>query len=112
MNSNFAVQPPGIKEAMLAAMPQTVQVGSFGMTEAARTVCAGCSPTLHEVARHPARAPVAGLELRIVDPESGADTPIGQRGEVYVRGYSTLEGYYKDAEKTAAALDADGWYTW
>src|SRR4030095_13259786 len=41
MNSNFAVQPPGIKEAMLAAMPQAVQVGSFGMTEAAGTVCTG-----------------------------------------------------------------------
>ena len=44
MNSNFAVQPPGIKEAMLAAMPQTVQVGSFGMTEAARDGMR-CSPT-------------------------------------------------------------------
>lgn len=27
-----------------------------------------------------------------------------------MRGYSTLEGYYKDTEKTAAALDTDGWY--
>jgi fatty-acyl-CoA synthase len=110
MNSNFAVQPPDIKEAMLAAMPQAVQVGSFGMTEAAGTVCTGMLTDTLKSRVTRLGHPLPGLELRIVDPESGADTPIGQRGEVYVRGYSTLEGYYKDAEKTAAALDVDGWY--
>jgi len=110
MNSNFAVQPPGIKETMLAAMPQAVQVGSFGMTEAAGTVCTGMLTDTLKSRVTRLGHPLPGLELRIVDPESGADTRIGQRGEVYVRGYSTLEGYYKDAEKTAAALDADGWY--
>jgi fatty-acyl-CoA synthase len=35
MNSNFAVQPPGVAEPIMAAMPQALQVGSFGMTEAA-----------------------------------------------------------------------------
>jgi acyl-CoA synthetase (AMP-forming)/AMP-acid ligase II len=54
--------------------------------------------------------PLPGLELRIVDPETGADVPVGARGEVLVRGYSTLEGYYKDAGKTAAAIDAEGWF--
>ena len=34
----------------------------------------------------------------------------GRRGEVLVRGYSILEGYYKDPRKTAEALDAAGWY--
>jgi fatty-acyl-CoA synthase len=110
MNSNFAVQPPGIKEAMLAAIPQAVQVGSFGMTEAAGTVCTGMLADTLESRVTRLGHPLPGLELRIVDPESGADAPVGQRGEVYVRGYSTLEGYYKDTEKTAAALDADGWY--
>ncbi len=35
---------------------------------------------------------------------------MGGRGEVLVRGYSLFEGYYKDAEKTALALDRDGWF--
>jgi len=34
----------------------------------------------------------------------------GLRGEVLVRGYSLFEGYYKDAEKSAQALDAEGWF--
>src|SRR3546814_5166587 len=38
MNSNFAVQPAWIKEAVTAAMPHTIQVGTYGLTEAAGTV--------------------------------------------------------------------------
>jgi len=48
--------------------------------------------------------------VRIVDHDTGLNVPPGARGEVLVRGYSTLEGYYKDPEKTAAAIDAEGWY--
>lgn len=110
MNSNFAVQPPGIKEAMLAAMPNAIQVGTFGMTETAGTVTT--SQLTDTLAARTTRLgkPLPGLEVRIVDPDTGLEAEAGKRGEVWVRGYSTLEGYYKDAEKTAAAIDADGWY--
>ena len=110
MNSNFAVQPPGIKEAMLAAMPNAIQVGTFGMTETAGTVTT--SQLTDTLAARTTRLgkPLPGLEVRIVDPDSGLEAETGRRGEVWVRGYSTLEGYYKDAEKTAAAIDVDGWY--
>ena len=110
MNSNFAVQPPGIKEAMLKAMPQAIQVGTFGMTETAGTVTTSMltDPLNARVTR--LGKPLPGLSVRIVDPETGSDLAVGQRGEVLVKGYSTLEGYYKDPVKTAQAIDADGWY--
>ncbi len=110
MNSNFAVQPPGIKDAMLKAMPQAIYVGTFGMTETAGTVTTSRldDPLEQRVGR--LGKPLPGLEVRILDTESGGDAPLGARGEVLVRGYSTLLGYYKDADKTAAALDADGWF--
>ena len=110
MNSNFAVQPPGVAEPIMAAMPQALQVGSFGMTEAAGTVCTGGWDETE--ARRITRLgrPLPGLELRIVNPETGVDVKNGLRGEVFVRGYSLFEGYYKDAEKTAQALDVDGWF--
>src|SRR3546814_9625764 len=38
MTSNFAVQPAWLKEAVTAAMPHTIQVGTYGLTEAAGTV--------------------------------------------------------------------------
>ncbi len=110
MNSNFAMQPPGIKDAMLQAMPQAIYVGTFGMTETAGTVTTSRldDPLQQRVAR--LGKPLPGLEVRIVDPDTGLDAVTDARGEVWVRGYSTLLGYYKDPDKTAAALDADGWY--
>src|SRR3546814_6508622 len=54
--------------------------------------------------------PLTGVEVRIVDLETGKDLPTGERGEVLIRGYNLFDGYYRDAEKTAEALDADGWY--
>lgn len=51
---------------------------------------------------------VPGVELRIVD-EAGHDVPAGTVGEIWVRGYCVMEGYYRDPVKSADALDADGW---
>jgi len=110
MNSNFAVQPPAVADSIMQAMPQALQVGSFGMTETAGTVCTG-SPGEPEVLRITRLGkPLPGLELRIFDPDTGLDVPTGGRGEVLVRGYSLLEGYHKDPEKTAQAIDPQGWF--
>ena len=49
-----------------------------------------------------------GFETRIVDRE-GVDVPRGEPGEVLLRGAALTQGYYKDAEGTAAAFDAEGW---
>ncbi|MGI9247262.1 MAG: class I adenylate-forming enzyme family protein, partial [Steroidobacteraceae bacterium] len=110
MNSNFAVQPPGVAEPIMKAMPQALQVGSFGMTEAAGTVCTGGWDETESRRITRLGKALPGLELRIINPETGHDLKLGLRGEVLVRGYSLFEGYYKDAEKTAQALDADGWF--
>ncbi len=110
MNSNFAVQPPGIAAAMLQAMPHATYVGTFGMTETAGTVTTSrLEDPLEERIKRLGR-PLPGVEVRIRDLDSGADAGPGVHGEVLVRGYSTFEGYYKDPVKTAAAIDADGWY--
>lgn len=110
MNSNFAVQPPGIAEAMQKAMPNTIQVGTFGMTETAGTVCTSelDAPLDRRITR--LGTPLPGMEVRIVDADTGEDLPNGERGEILVRGYSLFEYYYKDPDKTAEALDMDGWY--
>jgi fatty-acyl-CoA synthase len=54
--------------------------------------------------------PFPGIEVRIVDPDTGAELPPGERGEIHYRGYSNFEGYYKDPERTAEVIDADGWF--
>ncbi len=110
MNSNFAVQPPGVAESIMKAMPQALQVGSFGMTETAGTVCTGSPDEALSLRITRLGKPLPGLEVRIVDQESGREVAAGGHGEVLVRGYSLLEGYHKDPEKTAQAIDRDGWF--
>jgi fatty-acyl-CoA synthase len=50
-----------------------------------------------------------GVDLRIVDPQTGEVLPQGEVGEIRVKGYVTV-GYYKDAEKSRAAIDANGYF--
>ncbi len=49
------------------------------------------------------------IEIKIVDPESGADVPPGEVGEFCTRGYSIMLGYWNEPELTRAAIDEDGW---
>ena len=51
-----------------------------------------------------------GVELRIVDPETGADVPTGDVGEIWVRGPQVMKGYWNNDAATAEAVDADGWF--
>jgi len=49
------------------------------------------------------------VEVKIVDPETGAVVPRGMPGEQCTRGYSVMLGYWADEEATARAVDEDGW---
>jgi fatty-acyl-CoA synthase len=49
------------------------------------------------------------LEVKIIDPENGHVVSRGAAGELCTRGYSVMLGYWRDAEKTAEAIDAAGW---
>ena len=50
-----------------------------------------------------------GVEVKIVDPETGEEVSRGVQGELCARGYNVMKGYYKMPEATAAAIDNDGW---
>jgi len=49
------------------------------------------------------------VEGKIADMNTGAPLPVGETGEICVRGYLTMQHYYGDAEETAKTLDSDGW---
>lgn len=48
------------------------------------------------------------IEVKIID-KSGEIAPVGTSGELCTRGYSVMHGYWDDADKTADAIDANGW---
>jgi fatty-acyl-CoA synthase len=49
------------------------------------------------------------VEIKIVDPQTGATVERGQTGEFCTRGYSVMLGYWKEPDKTGEAIDAEGW---
>jgi fatty-acyl-CoA synthase len=49
------------------------------------------------------------IEVKIIDPQSGVTLPDNQSGELCCRGHNVMLGYYKLPDRTAQAIDADGW---
>jgi acyl-CoA synthetase (AMP-forming)/AMP-acid ligase II len=47
-------------------------------------------------------------EVKVIDPTTGEECPVGVQGEMCNRGYNTMKGYYKNPEATAEVIDANG----
>ncbi len=54
--------------------------------------------------------PILGTEIRIVDPNTRQTLPQGEQGLVLIRGPQVMQGYYKQPEATAKAIDEQGWF--
>ena len=109
-NSCFAFMPEGVGRAYRDKAPDMLQVGTMGMTEAAGIVTTGGYDMDPELGFRTLGYPLAGIEMKIIDVGSGEEVPSGVRGETLIRGYNLFDGYYRDPDKTAEAIDADGWY--
>ncbi len=54
--------------------------------------------------------PLPGYEFKVIDPDTGETLPPSTMGELCVRGYAVMQGYYKRPEATAEAIDGAGWF--
>ncbi len=52
---------------------------------------------------------IPGIEVAIIDPETGEHLGPGRHGELCCRGHNVMKGYYNMPEETAKAIDKDGW---
>ncbi|MEP6587344.1 MAG: FadD3 family acyl-CoA ligase [Polaromonas sp.] len=103
-----ATVPPVLITRMREELGITNVTTAYGLTE-----CGGCATlcdpgdSAETVAGTCGRA-LPGTEVRCID-EQGLPVPTGQPGEVLLRGYHVMQGYFDDEAATAEAIDADGW---
>ncbi len=84
-------------------------IGVFGMSETSNAVTrCDCRDPLSKRATTNGRA-VAGVEIRIAEVESNRTLGVGEVGEICIRGYVLMKGYYKQPEEDRKAFDGEGW---
>ena len=103
-----AAVPVELITQMREVMGFETVVTAYGLTEACgiATVCRADDPA-ETISTTSGRA-IPGVEVRIVDDEQNELTP-GEAGEVVIRGYNVMLGYFESPEQTAETIDADGW---
>ncbi|MCW5750381.1 MAG: acyl--CoA ligase [Alphaproteobacteria bacterium] len=83
---------------------------SYGMTETSSACTRTFSDDPLEIRLETQGQALPDIEVRIGDVETGAPLPPDAEGEVQVRGYNVMLGYYNKPEETAAAFTADGFF--
>lgn len=103
-----AVVPATLIRRMREELGFAGVVNGYGLTECGGygTMCSASDAD--ETIANTAGKPFPGTDVRIMD-ENGRLLPAGERGEVVIRGYIVMRGYFNDADATAKTIDAQGW---
>ncbi len=102
-----AVVPVELVQAMRDELGFDTVLTAYGLTESCGTVtmCRRSDPP--EVVAATSGRAIPGLEVRAV--VDGADVSPGEPGEIVVRGYTVMPGYWRNEAATAEAIDTEGW---
>jgi fatty-acyl-CoA synthase len=106
--SGGATVPP----EMVKAIEETLGVDFtivFGQTESSGVITMTTTEDTIEDKANTSGLPLPGIEIKIIDPETGLTVSRGIVGELLTRGYHTMVGYHNNSEATKAALEPDGW---
>lgn len=82
-------------------------VEGYGLSEASPVT--HCNPLTDDRRNGSIGLPLPGVDCRILDPESGKQMPVGEIGEIVVKGPNIMQGYWNREEETKAILTEDGW---
>jgi acyl-CoA synthetase (AMP-forming)/AMP-acid ligase II len=103
------VGPADLLRRYIAAIPQAIHVNCYGLTEATGVPFYSELSDSDEERLESCGRPFTGVEVRIVDPETGEDAPTGEAGEIWLRGPCNFEGYYNDPDRTDEVFAGGGW---
>ncbi|WP_025126862.1 long-chain-fatty-acid--CoA ligase FadD2 [Pseudomonas sp. PH1b] len=79
----------------------------YGLTETSPVACT--NPYGDRSRLGTVGLPVPGTTLKVID-DQGVEQPLGERGELCIKGPQIMKGYWQNPEATAEVLDAEGWF--
>lgn len=109
LRSGWASAGPEVSRQIIDRMGVQGICQAYGLSEASPNVCMSHHTDSVDKRVNGWAHVLDGIEVRIVDPATAKDLPPGAAGEIYVRGWSVMKGYYNMPEQTAQAIDTDRW---
>ena len=105
----WAAASPSIVRRVIEELGARECVVGYGLSEASPNVSQSAWWEDAEIRIAGRMRPQPGIAVRIRDIDTGTDCAPGEAGEILVRGWSVMQGYFDKPSETAAALDAEGW---
>lgn len=99
--------PPELVDQVREKMIPNLLV-AYGLTEASPSVTMTRLDDGPITSTQTVGVPMQDIEIKVISPE-GQELEVGQEGELYVRGYNVMQGYWNDPAATALVLDEQGW---
>ncbi|MDD4238491.1 MAG: AMP-binding protein [Desulfotomaculaceae bacterium] len=98
-----------VMEKIVKNMNMREVIVAYGQTEASPCITSTRINDPLELRVSTVGRALPGVEVKIFDPETKKELSPGRQGEICVRGYNVMKGYYKMPEATVAAIDNEGW---
>ncbi|UZP66171.1 AMP-binding protein [Desulfovibrio mangrovi] len=104
-----SVCPAPLMRRVIEKMNMTEITICYGLTEASPVMTQTLPDDSFERRTQSVGKHMPGIEVKILDPDTGEECPNGVQGEVVCRGYNAMKGYYNMPEATEKTIDAEGW---
>jgi len=109
LKKGWAIGPAEVVRSVYQKMGLTKVLNIYGTSETSPNVTTTFVDDALELRMDFHGLPHAETEVKIVNPSTGEPLPDGREGEICVRGWNVMKGYYKKPEETAKAIDPQGW---
>ena len=106
---NGTILPTHLYEHISNKLPTACLLNGYGLTESSPGAAISAISDSYEKRKSTVGKALPFVEIKIVDTETGLEVPVGEPGELYLRGYNVMKGYYRMPEETKKVLDKDGW---
>jgi fatty-acyl-CoA synthase len=97
-----------LRESLRDAHPNASLLHAYGSTELGGILSLTDPAMPDDALARTSGTPWPGMEVRILDPDTGVELPTGTRGEIVVRGWGMFEGYLAGPGQETDAVDEDG----